>query len=230
MILFFVMAMSMLSAFAQNHVVALSQNVDFKIGDVIKLKGTDFSVTIGHDEGSVCAVPGKNCGAGYRPPTPTFAIDCGNVERCPYVAMAIAKDGRSGQLTIENEASCEKNRPENCFDEFARRFKNDEGCMTLKTPMGKYYCLRRFEQSARPENKDLCDQLPEAIFGLRWNCYYEHAIRYRDPIYCDRYPAKDASGRDRCLNKMAELLKDKSLCRKISASKEHTYLEQCLAH
>ncbi|HAZ14629.1 MAG: hypothetical protein A2X86_16655 [Bdellovibrionales bacterium GWA2_49_15] len=208
--------------------VSLSQKVDFKSGDVIKLKKSFFSVQIGSDPGTECAVPGFNCGSGYRPPHPTYKIDCGAKQPCPYIVMASAQDGSSGSLTIEDEKSCEKNNPENCFYEFARQFASDEGCMALKSPSGRYYCLARFDKSARPENRGLCDQLPDAIYALKWNCYYEYAIRYRDPKFCDKYSPKEIDGRDRCLLKMAEIFKDKAFCQKISASKTNSYKEQCL--
>ncbi len=99
--------------------------------------------------------------------------------------------------------------------------------MKLKSPLGRYYCLERFSDSKLPENRGLCEQLPADIYALRWNCYYEYAVRYRDASFCDKYPASEFSGKDRCLLKMAELLKDQSFCKKISATKEHSYLEQC---
>ncbi len=214
-------------SFAKTQAVELSQKVEFNTGDIISLKGTSYSVKIGSDPGTKCALPGFNCGSGYQPPTPTFIINCGKQQKCPYVLMNYNKTATSGTLTIEDEKSCEKNDPSNCFNQFARNFKTDEGCMELKSPTGRYYCLKRFESSARPESRGLCEQLPESVYALRWNCFYEHAIRYRDVNFCDKYPADESSGRDRCLLKMAEILKDQSLCKKISRSKEHSYLEQC---
>jgi hypothetical protein len=222
--LFFI---SLPSSFAKTQIVELSQKVEFNTGDTIFLKDSVFSVKIGSDPGTDCAVPGFNCGSGYEPPRPTFIANCGKLQKCPFVLMTNIKTATSGILSIEDEKSCEKNDPENCFYQFAQNFKIDEGCMELKSPSGRYYCLKKFQFSARPENRGLCEQLPESIYALRWNCFYEHAIRYRDASFCDKYPAKESSGRDRCLLKMAEILKDQSHCKKISISKEHSYLEQC---
>lgn len=226
-LLIFLFILSISPSFAKNLLVELSQNVEFNSGDIITLKDSDFSVKIGTDPGSDCAVPGFNCGSGYRPPSPTYTISCGKHKSCPYVLMTEHKDATSGKLSIEDEQSCEKKDPPNCFYQFAQNFKNDEGCMKLKSPSGRYYCLKRFELSTRPENRGLCEQLPESVYALRWNCFYEYAVRYRDASFCDKYPAKESSGRDRCLLQMATILHDKSLCKKISDSKEHTYLEQC---
>lgn len=215
------------NSFAKTYEVGLSEKVLFSKGDIIKLKNTNFSVEIGSFPGTACAVPGFNCGSGYRPPSPTFETNCGTQKPCQYIVLAFPTDGSSGSLTIESEESCVKNDPKNCFYAFAGQFKSDDGCMKLKSPLGRYYCLERFSDSKRPENRDLCEQLPTDIYALRWNCYYEYAIRYSDASFCDKYPASDFSGKDRCLLKMAELLKDQSLCKKISATKEHSYLEQC---
>lgn len=226
-LLSFLLTVSLPAAFAKNQIVELSQNVEFNSGDIITLKNSVFSVRIGADPGTECAVPGYNCGSGYSPPAPTFTVDCGNHKSCPYVLLSESKDATSGNLSIEDEKSCEKKDPPRCFYQFAHNFKTDEGCMKLKSPSGRYYCLKKFEHSARPENRGLCDQLPESVYALRWNCFYEYAIKYRDAGFCDKYPANETSGRDRCLLKMAEILKDKSLCKKISDSKEHSYIEQC---
>lgn len=213
--------------YSKTHEVGISEKVSFSVGDVIKLKGTDYSVKIGLFPGTECAVPGFNCGSGYRPPHPSYDIECGMVSPCPYILMDYPVDSTTGYLTIETEESCTKNRLKNCFLTYARQFTTDEGCMKLKSPFSRYHCLELFNDSRRPENKTLCEQLPEDIYALRWNCFYEYAIRYRDASFCDKYAASELSGRDRCLLKMAELLKDHSLCKKISASKEHTYAEQC---
>lgn len=222
--LFFV---SLPTSFAKTQIVELSQKVVFNTGDMILLRDSVFSVKIGSDPGTDCAVPGFNCGSGYEPPRPTFIEDCGKLQECPFVLMTNIKTATSGILSIEDEKSCEKNDPENCFYQFAQNFKIDDGCMKLNSPSGRYYCLKKFPLSARPENKGLCEQLSESIYALRWNCFYEHAIRYRDASFCDKYKAKESSGRDRCLLKMAKILQDQSLCKKISISKEHSYLEQC---
>lgn len=215
------------NSFAKTYEVGLTEKVFFSKGDIIKLKHTDFSVEIGFFPGTTCAVPGFNCGSGYRPPSPTFEIKCGTQKSCPYIVLGFPSDGSSGSLTIESEESCAKNDPKNCFYAYARQFKSDDGCMKLKSPLGRYYCLELFSDSKRPENRGLCEQLPAEIYALRWNCYYEYAVRYRDASFCDKYLASEFSGRDRCLLKMAELLKDQSFCKKISATKEHSYLEQC---
>ena len=214
-------------AFSKNYEIGISEKVSFQTGDIIKLKGTDYSVEIGSFKGSECAVPGFNCGSGYRPPHPTYNVKCGALAPCPYILMHYPVDDRSGSLTIENEESCTKNKLDNCFSTYAGQFTNDEGCMKLKSSFARYYCLQRFADSKRPENKALCEQLPADIYALRWNCFYEYAIRYKDASFCDKYPASEFSGRDRCLLKMAEILKDYSLCKKISASKEHSYVDQC---
>jgi hypothetical protein len=141
--------------------------------------------------------------------------------------MTEIKDGTSAILSIEDETSCLKNDPEHCFRQFAQQSSNDDRCMKLKSPIGKYYCLEYFTSSIRPENKSLCDLLPSDIYALKWNCYYQYAIRYRDPSFCDKYSRSEVSGRDRCLLKMASLLNDKGHCQKISDSKDHSYREQC---
>ncbi len=224
---FFLLITSIPSSFAKNQIVELSQNVVFNSGDTITLKDSVFSVKIGSNPGTNCAVPGFNCGSGYMPPTPSYNINCGQQKDCPYVLMTDHKTATTGTLSIEDEKSCENKDPPNCFYQFARNFSTDEGCMKFKSPSGRYYCLKKFESSARSENRSLCDQLPESVYALRWNCYYEHAIRYRDASFCDKYPKSENSGRDRCLLKMAEILHDQSLCKKISESKEHSYIEQC---
>ncbi|MBA2403796.1 MAG: hypothetical protein H0V66_03415 [Bdellovibrionales bacterium] len=226
--LLFLFIFSLSTSFAKTQIVELSQKVEFNTGDIITLKNSAFSVKIGTEPGTECAVPGFNCGSGYEPPAPSFMIDCGKQKSCPYVLMTDNKTATSGSLYIEDEKSCEKNDPTNCFNQFARNFKTDDGCRELKSPLGRYYCLKTFSHSARPENRGLCEQLPESIYALRWNCFYEHAIRYRDASFCDKYLANESSGRDRCLLQMAKILHDMSLCKKISASKEHSYLEQCL--
>ena len=213
--------------YTKSYIVGISEKVSFQKGDIVKLKGTDYSVEIGFFAGSKCAVPGFNCGSGYRPPHPTYNVKCGSLTPCPYILMNYPADDTSGSLTIENEDSCNKNKLDNCFSTYAGQFTNDEGCMKLKSPFGRYYCLQRFADSKRPENKALCEQLPADIYALRWNCFYEYAVRYQDPSFCDKYSTSDFSGRDRCLLKMAEILQDYSLCKKISASKEHSYVEQC---
>lgn len=214
-------------ALAKSHQVELSQRIEFNAGDIITLKNSSFTIKIDSDPGTACAVPNFNCGSGYKPPRPSFKVECGKVKSCPYVLMAEIKTATSGILSIEDEKSCETNNPENCFYQFAQNFKTDDGCMELKSPSGRYYCLKKFETSAKAENKGLCEQLPESVYALRWNCFFEYAIRYRDASFCDRYSAKESSGRDRCLLKMAQLLRDKSLCKNISISKDHSYLEQC---
>tara|TARA_R110000868_G_scaffold117600_11_gene312343 strand:+ start:4241 stop:4909 length:669 start_codon:yes stop_codon:yes gene_type:complete len=207
--------------------VSLSGKTTFQAGNTYKLRGADFSVDVGTDPGSKCAVPGFNCGAGYIPPHPTFKISCGSSKPCPYVVITNAKDATSGILSFENEASCEQSKSEQCFREFSKQYKSDEGCMKMSSPLGQYYCLERFPKSQRPENRSLCNKLPAEIYGLRWNCYYDYAIRYKDPSFCELYPEAESSGKERCWLKMADLMKDKSLCKKIS--KEALYVEQCQA-
>lgn len=215
------------AGFAKTIEASLSQKIPFQVGHTYKLKDADFSLEIGADPGSKCAVPGFNCGAGYIPAHPTFKTKCGNQKPCPYIVMANAKDATSGILSFESESSCEHHKPEQCFREFSKQFETDEGCMKLKSPLGQYYCLERFPNSQQPQNRDLCNKLPSDIYGLRWNCYYDYAIRYKDPSFCELYPEKEFSGKERCWLKMAELMKDKSICKKIV--KEALYVEQCQA-
>ncbi len=215
------------SSYSKSTEIGLSEKVTFKKGDRFKLKSEEFSVEIGSDPGTHCAVPGFNCGSGYRPPRPTFKTECGTHKVCPYIIMSDIRGSETGFLTIESAESCEKSNPEQCYFSFGRHYKSDDGCMNLKTDLGKYYCLKAYEKSKRPENKTLCDRLPKDVYGLRGNCFYEYAVRYLDVSFCDKYEPSELSGRDRCLLHMAELLKDKSLCKKISASKEHSYVELC---
>ena len=212
---------------AETTVVSLSDKIKFKTGDVIQLKDSEYSVTIGFDKGSKCAVPGFNCGSGYQPPRPTFSIQCGKINPCPYVALIFPNDSTTGLLSIENIKSCETHDTEICFREFANLFKKDVGCMNISNPDGRYYCLKNFENSKLIENKKLCDELSPSVYALKWNCFYEYAIRYKDQNFCDKYSAKESSGRNRCFLKMAEILKDKSLCSKINKNSEDSYLEQC---
>ena len=214
---------------SETHVVSISQEVNFKPGDVIKLKNTPFSITIGLDKGTSCAVPGKNCGSGYIPPHLTIKIDCGEEKNCQYFIIDSINDIKEGKLSIETEDTCLNKNFEICFNNYSRTLHSDEDCSTLKTAVGKYHCLKRFYSSNRPENKNLCDQLPDSIYALKWNCYYEFAISYKDPSFCEKYSKEELSGKDRCYLKMAELFKNKSFCSKISDSKEHTYREQCLS-
>ncbi len=213
------------NSFAKIIEVSLSEQVSFQAGNTYHLKGSYFSVEVGTNPGTKCAVPGFNCGSGYTPPHPTFNINCNSHMPCDYTVMTNAKDSSTGILSIESESSCEKKQPEQCFMAFSQQHKTDEGCMKMKTPMGKYYCLDRFKNSHRPENKALCNKLPAEIYALRWNCYYEYAIRYRDPSFCENYSEAETSGKERCWLKMADLMKDKSLCKKIT--KDKSYMEQC---
>lgn len=215
-------------SFSESHVVTISQEVTFKPGDVIKLKDSPFSVSISLNKGTECAVPGRNCGAGYIPPHLTLSKTCSENKKCLYFIIADIKGIDGGKLSIETEETCLKKNYEMCFNDYSGSLQSDDGCSSLKTSMGQYFCLNRFSSSNRPENKDLCDKLPDSIYALKWNCYYEFAIRYKDPSYCEKYSKAELSGKDRCYLKMAELFKDKTLCSKISASKEHTYKEQCL--
>lgn len=214
--------------FAETHVVSLSQEVTFKSGDVIKLKDTPFSITIGVSKGPDCAVPGRNCGAGYIPPHFIFKKNCGEDKSCHYFFLESSNYIQSGKLSIETEETCLNKDFELCINNYSGTITTDDECSKLKTDLGKYYCLKRFDLSNRPENKGLCDKLPSSIYALKWNCYYEYAIRYKDPSFCDKYAKEELSGKDRCYLKMAELFKDQKFCSKISDSKEHSYREQCL--
>jgi hypothetical protein len=63
--------------------------------------------------------------------------------------------------------------------------------------------------------RGVCDGLPGDIPYLRSNCLYDWAIRYRDPGYCHKFTKQEIDGAARCWNKMAEELKDKTLCENI---------------
>jgi hypothetical protein len=217
------------AAFAKTHEVSLGEKVVFTTGDVITLKGTNYSITVGDPyEPVACAIPGQNCGKGYRPPEPTFDVKCSK-SPCPYIFQNSNQSGTSGTLSIETEETCvsKGHQADSCFYAYSNSLKTDDGCMTLKTAMGKFYCLKRFRKSARPENKGLCDQLPKDNYELRWDCFYEYAYLYKDPSFCAKFDKKDAEIADRCWSHMAEVMKDKSLCQKISVTKNHTYKEQC---
>lgn len=209
--------------------VQLGVPVKFQSGDEIKLKDSKYTVKVGGPYEPVkCAIPGQNCGAGYSPPRPIFDVQCIE-DPCPYVMDSETTSGTTGTIVVHSEETCgaKKHQANSCFYQFARAYKSDEGCKNLKTALGRYQCLVVYPNSTRPEFRQLCDELPVEIFALRWNCYYDWAIRYKDSTFCDKYPKEDGSGRDRCLLKMAERLKDKSLCKKISDSKEHSYVELC---
>jgi hypothetical protein len=217
------------SSLAITREVSLSEKVTFNTGDVITLKGTDYSISVSDPYEPVkCAIPGRNCGKGYRPPVPTFDVKCSE-SPCPYILQNFNQSGTSGTLSIETEETCvsKGHQADNCFYVYARSLKTDDGCMTLKTALGKFYCLKKFDNSARTENKGLCDQLPKDISGLQWGCFYDYAILYRDPSFCAKFDKTDVEIADRCWKKMAEVMKDKTLCRKISITKNHTYKEQC---
>jgi hypothetical protein len=224
-IIFFLLSIQF--SFAETTIISLSQKVPFKSGDSFALRGSNYTVQVEANLGSTCAVPGFNCGSGYIPPHSTFKIKCENQNYCPYILMAFPDSGTSGHLSIENELSCEQHEPALCFREMAKEFKTDDKCMRLKSSLGKYYCLQLFPLSARSNNLGLCDELPNSIFALRWNCYYEYAIKYKDLRFCDKYSSAELSGKERCLLKMAEILKDKTICEKITLNKENSYREQC---
>jgi hypothetical protein len=210
------------------HEVELGQKITVKSGEGVKLKGQDYSVTVGAPHEPVaCAVPGFNCGSGYIPPAPTFQENC-TASPCPYFFATEVKDASTANLTIHNEKSCEqlKAQASACFYSYARTLKSAEGCSTLKGALGKYHCLQVYSV-ALPQFRSVCDELPSDIQGLRENCYYDWAIRYRDASYCKKFDAKDFSGAERCWLKMAELLNDRSLCRNIK--KEPSYVAQCQA-
>lgn len=227
---FFILCFISHSIFASETILELGQKVNFKVGDIFKLKNTKVVAKIEKDNGTKCAVPGFNCGSGFIPPHPILKLDCENKSPCPYVVTMIASTADSGMISFESEETCLLHDPKNCFFQMSKGFKTDVDCMMLKTPMAQYYCLEGFPKSTREENKKLCGKLPENIYALRWNCYYDYAIRYLDPNFCDQYTTSpdDISGRNRCYLKMAELLKNKKFCEKISKSVSDSYLEQCL--
>jgi hypothetical protein len=227
-ILFFLWCFSINSFSAPVIKVSLSEKVKFAKGDVIELINEKFSIIIGFDEGSKCAVPGFNCGSGYIPPHPTYTVNCGERSPCPYIFMAASENSFSGTISIESLKSCETHEPERCYLEFANGFKEDKECMNISNLNGRYYCLKKFEHSKLPENKNLCDSLSDSVYALKWNCYYEYAIRYNDPALCEKYQDKEIDGKNRCFLKMAELNRDKKLCNKIVKTSQDSYLEQCL--
>lgn len=210
-------------------IVSLSEKTHFTVGDTFKLISTNVSVKIEFDKGSECAVPGYNCGAGYRPPHPIYKLNCDNLNPCPYIVMMVATDSNKGIISIENEDSCVKSDPKMCFYELGKSFKSDIDCLKLKTPLAQYYCLEVFQTSTLKVARTLCDTLPKDIYALQWNCFYDYAIRYRDPTFCEKYSnlKQDLSGKSRCYLKMAELFKDKKFCKNIIASKDDSYKEQC---
>jgi len=108
--------------------------------------------------------------------------------------------------------------------------KSGEECLSLVAPLGQYYCLERFSRFKSDEIKNLCDKLPSDIYALRWNCFYNYAVRFNDEKFCEKYSqtAEDISGKNRCYLKMAQLLNDKKLCQKIVKTSSDSYLEQCL--
>jgi hypothetical protein len=139
----------------------------------------------------------------------------------------IAEAGKSSRFQKGNTAARDRTTKSAYINyAFARLYSKDVECMKLSSPLGRYYCLEKFTDSKIAENKGLCEKLPNSIYALKWNCYYNYAIRYRDPGFCDKYSATELSGRDRCLNKMSSLLNDKSLCQKISATSD--YKQQCM--
>lgn len=211
------------------HEVELGQRITVKSGEVVKLKGREYSVSVGDPYEPVkCAVPGKNCGAAYQPPAPTFREKCTG-SPCPYFFSPEVKGADTAALTLHDENTCGalKHQANACFYDFARRLNAAEGCSALKTALGRYHCLQMFSGQALVDFRGVCDALPSDIHALRENCYYDWAIRYRDAGFCKKFDAKDFSGAERCWLRMAELLKDRSLCNQIK--KEPSYVEQCQA-
>ena len=208
------------------HEVTVGQKIGVASGDTVRLKGKSFEVKIRAAGESVpCAVPGFNCGEGYVPPHPTFQAQC-EEKPCPWFFHAEVKDATHADLVIHTEDSCAAlgNASKNCFYSFSGGVKTAEGCLALKTPLGRYHCIQRF-QVALPELRDLCPKLPADIFALRENCYYEWAERYRDASFCKKFDVKDYSGAERCWLHMARQLKDPSLCSNIKI--EPSYVGQC---
>ncbi len=216
-------------SFAREHTVSIGEHIRVASEDRVKLKDSYYSVRVERNPGTSCAVPGFNCGSGYIPPHIVFISDCGKEKYCPFVAVSTSGDDKTADLVIRDEKSCEaeKHNSNICFYDFARQFKTDLGCSSLKSALGRYYCLEFYQDSKRPENKSLCDQLPAEIYALRWNCFANYAVRYRDPTFCDKYSEQDVDGKDRCYLKMAEIFSDQQHCKKISESKSNTYKEQC---
>lgn len=210
-----------------NHDVAIGQKVFVASGDTVRLKGKNYSVIVGQAPESVpCAVPGRNCGSGYVPAHPIFTVKCPQ-SPCPYFLNSNDQSSTTAEVVIHTEESCSalKHMADSCFYSFARTLKSVDECTVLKGALGRYFCIMRFQNTVPSGFRSICDQLPQDIYGLRGNCYYEWAIRLKDSSFCDKYEPGDFSGSERCWLKMVEILKDKSLCRHVK--KEPLYVEQC---
>ncbi len=208
---------------AKTHIVELSKTVAVEVGDTLKTKDGAYTAVIKMSKASDCAVPGFNCGAGYRPSAAYVEESC--------IGKKCIGKGRvyffAGKLvfSLENEQSClERDFNESCFYALSEGVKKATDCNNFNSPTGKYICLSKFPLSNHEQFRSLCDQLPKS---LRWNCYYEWAQKYKDSGFCEKYPPKEFNGRNRCYLKLAELLRSKALCEKIIKRKEDSYHEQC---
>jgi len=205
--------------------VEMSTEFQYQSGDKIVLNKHDFSVEVSSDSGTECAVPGFNCGSGYRPPHPIFKIVCGQSGICPYVFVnKQILTASSGVATIESIKKCEQEENELCLRSYVNQVIKAEDCLIYR-PLIQYCFSLAIPQTAR----GLCDQLPEGKNPYRKNnCFYDYAVSFKDPSLCDKFKPEDFQQRDRCLGRLAQTLRDKSLCHKISDTKEHNYKQQCL--
>ncbi len=216
-------------ASSKNHFVEISKTIAVEVGDTIKTKDDSYSAVIKMSEASDCAVPGFNCGAGYRPSAPYIEETC-KAKNCDGIGSVYYTSGKL-VFSLENEDSClEKKNNETCFHLLTKDVKEDKDCNKFNSHIGKYFCLKNFDQSNLKDNRDLCDKLPNDIYSLKWNCFYEWAIRYKDPSFCEQYSKTQLSGKNRCYLKMAVLFNSSKYCKKIEEHNEDSYLEQCLTN
>ena len=214
------------TAFGKIHVVSISQTIPVTLGDTIQTKDKLYSAIVKITKSSDCAVPGFNCGAGYQPARYYLEESC-KKDPCEN-SGSVYYSGEKLVFSLENEQSClKKKNNKTCFYSLYKRVLIDSDCSKFESTTGKYYCLNKFSQSRLKSNRELCDKLPSGTYALKWNCFYEWAIRYKDPLFCEKYSASQLSGRNRCFLKMANLLKSKAMCKKIIKSKDDSYLEQC---
>lgn len=215
--------------FGETHNIELSQQINVEIEDVVKTKDGSYSAVIKMSEASDCAVPGFNCGAGYRPSAPYIEETC-KAKSCDGKGSVYYSAGKL-VFSLENEESClTKKNNQTCFHLLTKDVQADKDCNKFNSHVAKYYCLNNFDQSNLKENRDLCDKLPSDIYGLKWNCFYEWAIRYKDPSFCEQYSKTQLSGKNRCYLKMAVLFNSNKYCKNIEKNNEDSYLEQCLTN
>jgi hypothetical protein len=203
---------------SKTHQVELGVPTLLKTGERIQLKGTTYELALANFfEPVKCAVPGFNCGAGYRPPSPHFSVQCKSIP-CPYFYETQVKGQNSVEVVIHSEESCAalKSAASSCFYGYSRSVvKKAEDCLNLKTALGRYHCVQRFHLSLPESMRTVCDDLPKDIPGLQASCWYDWAIRFKDSRFCASFTKEDTDGSSRCWAKMAQELKDRTLCMKI---------------